>query len=371
MKRTVMFFCLLCVFCLLSQTAFGDSVTDRQAEAIDTDSIENGLAGTASEIMEGESIKDGIDTDNVIGRIFQTGRRSLPDILKNSVMSASALVFTAMLCTIAAGLVKTNGLGDIDYITLVGVISVAVLSFGGVRSVVSQAADVIDEIGTFSKLLLPSLTAAAAAGGTAASASAKYAVVSLFMEIMISVIGKLIIPLIYAYIAASIASAAFGGEGLNGAAELIKWAAVNVLIVVVLVFTVYITVSGVVSGTADAAATRLTKTVISTALPVVGSIISDAAGTVLTGAETLKNTVGVFGLLAVLAICVVPFLNLGINYLIYKGAALLAAAVADKNISKAIGAVSTATGIALGAAGTCALMLFFSIVSVIKAVSVI
>ena len=34
----------------------------------------------------------------------------------------------------------------------------------------------------------------------------------------------------------------------------------------------------------------LQKTAISTALPVVGGIISDAAGTVVAGAETMRNT---------------------------------------------------------------------------------
>lgn len=64
---------------------------------------------------------------------------------------------------------------------------------------------------------------------------------------------------------------------------------------------------------------KAAKFTMSSLVPVVGGILSDAAETVLAGAGILKNAVGVFGMLAVLAMCVVPFLQLGIHYLAYKG----------------------------------------------------
>lgn len=371
MKKPIFLICLFAVLILFPGQAFASDIIEDQADAIDTSAVESALEGEAAEIMGGESIEEGVDAGNVFERMYNAAKESITKILKESIINATVLVFAALLCSIVSSVIKTNGLGDLDYMTLIGVIAVATLSFGGVKSFVSTATEAMEEMSTFAKMLLPALAAAAAAGGTAVSASAKYAAVTLFMNIMISAISYVILPLIYAYMAASLASAAFGGDGLAGAAGLIKWTATNILTVIVLAFTVYITVSGVVSGTADAAATKLTKTVLSTALPVVGSIISDAASTVLTGVTVLKNAIGVFGLLAVLAICLTPFLKLGVNYLVYKAAALLAATVADKNISKAISSVSTAIGIALGATGACALMLFFGIISVIKAVSVL
>ncbi len=57
-------------------------------------------------------------------------------------------------------------------------------------------------------------------------------------------------------------------------------------------------------------AARVTKTAVSAALPVVGSILSDAASTLAAAAGTLKATIGIFGLLAVAAICLPPVLTL-------------------------------------------------------------
>ena len=362
--------CTIIVVLMLPNAALAASPMQQQAEALDTEAVEGALYGEGAEIMDGQSI-DTVTDGGVIENFIKSFRDNIAEIIKNSIMSAALLILAAVLCSAASSVVKADMLGGFDYISLVGVIAVAALSFGGVRNFVAVAGGAMDEMSSFAKVLLPTLTAAASAGGTAASASAKYAIATMFMSFMISAVNGLIFPLIYAYLAAGIASAAFGGDGLQGACALIKWAATGILTVTVLVFTVYITVSGVVSGTADAGATRMAKTVLSTALPIVGSIISDAAATVVTGAETLKNAIGVFGLFAVAAICFLPFLRLGVNYIVYKAAAMLAHSVAGSNISKAIDCVSTAIGISLGAAGACAVMLFFAVISVIKAVGAV
>ena len=49
-------------------------------------------------------------------------------------------------------------------------------------------------------------------------------------------------------------------------------------------FTAYINLTGLISGSADAAAIRTAKTLISTVLPVVGGIASDASSAVLAAA---------------------------------------------------------------------------------------
>jgi stage III sporulation protein AE len=102
---------------------------------------------------------------------------------------------------------------------------------------------------------------------------------------------------------------------------------------------------------------------------VVGSIIADASETVLAGASILRNAIGIFGLLAVIATCILPFLRLGANYLLYKAAAGLSGAIADSRITKLVNAVSTAFGMMMGLVGATAMMLFISIISVIKVVT--
>ena len=104
-------------------------------------------------------------------------------------------------------------------------------------------------------------------------------------------------------------------------------------------------------------------------VPVVGSIISDAAGTVLAGAGMLKGAIGVFGLLAVLAICLTPFITMAVQYLLYKLAAFLAGTVTQEPLADLIGALGSAFGLMLGMTGSCALALLISIISSVSVVS--
>ena len=90
---------------------------------------------------------------------------------------------------------------------------------------------------------------------------------------------------------------AIGNEGLKRVAGTIKWVVTVVLSAILILFVSYLTVSGAIAGTADAATVKAAKFTMSSMVPVVGGILSDAAETVLASAGILKNAVGVFGML--------------------------------------------------------------------------
>ena len=105
-----------------------------------------------------------------------------------------------------------------------------------------------------------------------------------------------------------------------------------------------------------------------TFVPMVGGIIADASETVLVGAGLLKNTIGVFGMLGILASCAYPFFQLGVQYLLYKLTAFLSAAVGAPLLCKLINGLGGAFGLVLGMTGACALLLFVSVLSSVAAV---
>lgn len=135
-----------------------------------------------------------------------------------------------------------------------------------------------------------------------------------------------------------------------------------------LLFTGFLTLTGAASSAADALTMQMTRSAISAAVPVVGSIISDATGTVLAGAGMLKSAVGVFGMLAVLAICLTPFLTIAVQYLLYKLAAFLAGTMTAGPLEDLIDALGSAFGLMLGMTGSCALLLLISITSSVSVV---
>ena len=188
------------------------------------------------------------------------------------------------------------------------------------------------------------------------------------VDLLLTLIEGFLMPMVYLYIGALTAACCMPENRLGAIAEGLKKALTWVLTTSLLLFTIYLSIVKVISGAADGTSVKLTKAAISGVVPVVGGIIADAAETVLAGAGMLKNTIGMFGVLAMFAVCVYPFLQLGIQYLLYKVTAFLAAAVGAPGICKLIDGLGSAFGLVLGMTGACAVLLLVSVLSLIAAV---
>ena len=79
----------------------------------------------------------------------------------------------------------------------------------------------------------------------------------------------------------------------DGLKKLISW----LLCGAVTAFTLYLSVSGVLTGSADRAAVKAAQTAVSGAVPVVGSILAESAEMVLSAAHSLRAAIGAAGVL--------------------------------------------------------------------------
>ena len=258
---------------------------------------------------------------------------------------------------------------DLGLSSLAAVLAITAVAVGDVHSLLSLGEEAIYNMETLGDVLLPAVSMATAASGSPAMAVVKHGATILFSDFLLRLIHSLLIPLCYAFVAANVAWAALANEGLKRLAGFLKWLITMVLSVVLLVFVGYLNLSGVISGGADAATVKAAKFTLSNLVPVVGGVISDTAETLLAGAAILRNAAGVFGMLAVLGICVAPFLNLGAHYLLYKGTAALAATAAGSGrLTGLIEALGTAFGLILAMTASCAVLLTVAMVSAVSAV---
>ena len=148
--------------------------------------------------------------------------------------------------------------------------------------------------------------------------------------------------------------------------DAVKWAMTWLLKIILYTFTGYISITGVVSGTTDAATLKAAKLTISGVVPVVGSILSDASEAVLVSAGTVKNAVGIYGLLAILAVWIGPFLRIGAHYLVLKALGIMCSVFEVKSVTELIGDFSTAMGLLLAMTGAVCLMLIISTICFMK-----
>ena len=74
-------------------------------------------------------------------------------------------------------------------------------------------------------------------------------------------------------------------------------------------------------------------------------------------------------LLAVLAVCLLPLVRLGVQYLVYKAAAFLAGILGAEQLTGLIDALGGAFGLIFGMTGACGLLLLISISSALGVVT--
>ena len=140
----------------------------------------------------------------------------------------------------------------------------------------------------------------------------------------------------------------------------------RVLLGILYIFTGYISITGVISGAVDASALKAAKLTISGAVPVVGSILSDATETILVSAGLMKSAAGVYGIFAFLAVCISPFLKIGAQYILLKVTCAVCNTFDCKSAVTLVESFSSGMGFVLAMTGTVCILLLVSVVCFMK-----
>ena len=249
-----------------------------------------------------------------------------------------------------------------------GCTAVGVMLLNNTGSMIQTAVDTINSLSEYGKLFFPVMAGAQAAQGGITSSAALYSGTIAFDAILGKMISNWMVPLVYMYLALSVSGSALGEDLLNRLRDLVKWFITWCLKNGLYIFTGYLSITGVVAGATDAAKLKAAKLTISSAVPVVGGILSDASEAVLVGAGMVKSAAGIYGLLAIMAIWISPFMQIGVQYLMLKVSSALCAMLDAKRVSTLIDGFSTAMGFLLGMTGIMCILLLISTVCFMRGV---
>lgn len=363
MKKFVL--CVLILPCFI-QSGFAEGIYEKTAESFDIYAVERGLDEDVLDISGRLKVDGSYETQSALSRLWDRLVTELRSRLGKELAKATELLAIALLCALATAMTTAKPMQS--YISLAACCAGAISLLGGLDSLVSDTVSALRQMLDHSRAAMPALYTVAAASGALSSSAAKYAAVSVGIDIMMEASQKLLVPMIYAYLALSLAAAVSPYSLLSGIARLLKSLATTIMTTGTMAFAACLGMTGLVTGSIDAAALKAARTVISTALPVVGRIASDASAAVLSSAAVIRSSAGAFGLIAVAAMCLGPFAALSVRMLVLKAVSAAADMVADKRFTGLINSVAAAMGLLLGLLGCCAIMLFLSITAGIKAV---
>lgn len=314
---------------------------------------------SAAEFLPEEADSFGEGLWNVLQSAFETIAPSLTE--------ATHICLCVFAAVLIAGLVSQ--FSSSPTIELAGVTAVAALLLEPSRSLIELGVDTVQDLQSYGKLLLPVMASSLAAQGGVTSSTALYVGTAVLDAVLSAAVTSVMVPMVWMFLALAISHAAVGEPLLGKFRDLLRWAMEWALKLTLYVFTGYMAVTGVVSGTADAAAGKAARIAVSGAVPVVGGILSDATDAVLLAASTLGSGAGIWGILTVLAIFCAPSLRIGVQYLLLKATAAIGETLGGLRCAALISDFAAAMGLLMALVSTQTTLLLISAVCFLRGVS--
>lgn len=352
------------IFALLCCLALTGSALAAEPDWFTESDLTGSLDAQAQALLDGVTL----DAADFSGGVRQLAANSLPQgrtFLRDALRTGGQILAIVLLCALLCDLEEGRAGRAIG---LAGALAMGVLGAQLLQTMGTASSGALAQLQSYTDVLLPALSmATASCGGFTAAATLQAGTVA-FLALLCRLILHLLQPLALVYLALACAEAAMGDETLAKLRGLVGWIIGASLKAVLFAFTAYLAISGAISGSADATTVKAAKLTLSGVVPVVGSMLSDASETLVVSAGVLRNSIGVFGMLAVLALCAAPFLQTGLTYLVLKLTAAVAGVFDAGHLTKLADAIAGAAGYLTAMTGSCALMLLISLVSYIKVV---
>lgn len=315
----------------------------------------------AAELLPKEADSFGEGLWNVLSSGAKLMAPSMTEAARCCLRVLGAALLTALVGQLAPGVPKRA-------LELAGVAAAAALLLEPSVSMIALGTESVAQLREYGKLLLGVLAAALAATGGVSASTALYVGTAFFDALLGAAVTAVFLPMLWMLLALSIARAAVGDSILGKLKQLLQWLMEWSLKLSLYLFTGYMAITGVVSGTADVAAGKAARIAISGAVPVVGGILSDAADAVLLSAATLGSGAGVWGILTVIALFCAPAVKIGCQYLLLKLTAAVSESLGGGSCGELIGDFAGAMGLLLALVSTQAVLLLVSSLCFLKGV---
>lgn len=289
--------------------------------------------------------------------------------LSPSFTEASRTCLSVVCIVLLSSILNCLSVSSNKYVQLASTVMIGVLLLTPSNSLIGLATGTVTELSNYGKLLLPVMTSALAAQGGVSSSAAIYTGSVVFCSFLTVLLSGLIVPLIYVYLCVSVADACLGDDTLKSIKRFTKWLITWSMKISLYIFSGYLGITKIITGSVDAAALKATKLTLSGVIPVVGKMISDSSDAIILSTSVIKNSIGTLGALSILSVFIGPFIKIGVQYLTLKLTGAICGAFGVKKLTSLVDDFSKANALLLGVIGTMALMLLISTVCFMKGIT--
>lgn len=179
-----------------------------------------------------------------------------------------------------------------------------------------------------------------------------------------SVLQRFIMPAIYVSCIFILVNSLSEKDYVKKLALLIRGTAVTVMGLSVTLFSGLTMLQGIVTKTADGMLAKTAKYSVDNFVPIVGGFAADSLDLILSCAAIIKNGIGIFGLIILLTLLIIPLVKILAVALVFKITAVIIEPIGNKTISDCVNEVGN-TVITLAVILFLVAMMFIIFLSVI------
>lgn len=297
-----------------------------------------------SEILN-SAIKGEIDNSsiykkilNLLGAEVQTGVKSLISIL-------AIIIIHSILKSISESLENDNISKLIYYVQYIAIVTIIMSNFSDIINLVKETTT---NLVGFMNTLIPILVSLMLYTGSITTTSILEPIILFMINFIGNLVQNVLIPIILVITVISIISKISDRVQVEKIAKFLKSSTIWFLGLVLMLFSSIVSLEGTLASSIDGITAKTAKTIVSSAIPVVGKILGDIVDSVLGCGLILKNAVGFLGVIIIIGICILPILKLAVLTMSYKLVASVSEVIADAKIVKLIEQIADVFKILLG-----------------------
>lgn len=244
---------------------------------------------------------------------FDYIKNYLSDSLFYPIKYLSIMLISILVCAVCSSF-SDNSLQVNHSMNLLCVTVVASVMIIPVTTLINDVVSIVNTVSVFMGVFIPifaGILIACLKSGTAVA----YSSIMFFTCETISYCCKaFVLPFANCFTALSVAGGISGNSRLNGIIKILKKLAFIIITASMAVFIAVLSIQSVVNSTADNVATKTAKFFISSFVPIVGSSISEALGSLKGCVSLLKSSAGIYAVIAI----IIMFIPLIIKIISFK-----------------------------------------------------
>ena len=293
---------------------------------------------------------------NILGTEVQTGIKSLLSIL-------AIIIIHSILKSISESLENYSISKLIYYVQYIAIVIIIMSNFSDIINLVKQTSNNL--IG-FMNTLIPVLVSLMLYTGSITTTSILEPIILFLINFIGNLIQNILIPIILIIASISIISKISDQVQVAKLSKFLKSSTLWFLGIILTIFVGIVSLEGTLASSVDGITAKTAKSIVSSAVPVVGKILGDVVDSVLGCGIILKNAVGFVGVVIIISICIVPILKLSVLTISYKLVASISEVIADAKIVKLLDEMGDIFKILLGILFTIFFMVIIGTTLLIK-----